>query len=315
LLFSDQRSISLRYGISAFAEAIMFRSIMLSMITVLMAVPATAQQTGNWYYCDTSKAYYPYVTSCSVPWRQVAPISSTPSPARRPEPIQGSPPNLNPPEFCNKPGFGLSTSGLTPDQRRQCYDAIHAAMHEPVGDPADRAQEDAAAQSAVPPPYCKPGFGLVDSGLTGEQRRICEATLVPEVERVGTCEGSPGACREFQKQQEAQREADRKAGYCRFTDPAWRDCLGPSVTVEADNGQIFRAFTAKGISGRSNLGVELLVYFEQQPNAPYYPPNLHRFVFDCKGDYMDIATPNANLQYAPPRSVAGKLSAIACSLP
>ena len=31
---------------------------------------SAAQSNGNWYYCEPTHAYYPNVTSCSVPWRQ-----------------------------------------------------------------------------------------------------------------------------------------------------------------------------------------------------------------------------------------------------
>jgi hypothetical protein len=31
------------------------------------------QQPGYWYYCPTSNTYFPYVTSCDVPWQPVAP--------------------------------------------------------------------------------------------------------------------------------------------------------------------------------------------------------------------------------------------------
>jgi hypothetical protein len=34
--------------------------------------PPPAQET-YWYYCPDSKAYYPYVQSCSEPWVRVAP--------------------------------------------------------------------------------------------------------------------------------------------------------------------------------------------------------------------------------------------------
>lgn len=39
-------------------------------------VQAPPQPTGvppaqSWYYCDSPKGYYPYVSSCSVEWRQV----------------------------------------------------------------------------------------------------------------------------------------------------------------------------------------------------------------------------------------------------
>jgi hypothetical protein len=31
------------------------------------------QPSGNWYYCDASRAYYPYVKQCPGGWREVAP--------------------------------------------------------------------------------------------------------------------------------------------------------------------------------------------------------------------------------------------------
>src|SRR5579885_2328049 len=36
------------------------------------------QQPGYWYYCPTTRAYYPYVASCDVPWQHVAPVPPTP---------------------------------------------------------------------------------------------------------------------------------------------------------------------------------------------------------------------------------------------
>jgi TPR repeat protein len=41
--------------------------------SVLLIAQAHAQQTPHWYYCDASKAYYPLVATCPVPWREVAP--------------------------------------------------------------------------------------------------------------------------------------------------------------------------------------------------------------------------------------------------
>jgi hypothetical protein len=32
---------------------------------------AAAPQTANWYYCESAKAYYPYVAECKEGWRQV----------------------------------------------------------------------------------------------------------------------------------------------------------------------------------------------------------------------------------------------------
>jgi hypothetical protein len=32
---------------------------------------AKAPQAANWYYCESAKAYYPYVTACKEGWKQV----------------------------------------------------------------------------------------------------------------------------------------------------------------------------------------------------------------------------------------------------
>jgi len=39
---------------------------------------APAQQAGMWYYCDSAKAYYPYVKQCADAWR---PVPATPPPS------------------------------------------------------------------------------------------------------------------------------------------------------------------------------------------------------------------------------------------
>ena len=39
---------------------------------------APAQQPGMWYYCDSAKAYYPYVKQCAGAWR---PVPATPPPS------------------------------------------------------------------------------------------------------------------------------------------------------------------------------------------------------------------------------------------
>lgn len=35
--------------------------------------PAPAPEQAYWYYCPDSKAYYPYVDRCAVPWQRVSP--------------------------------------------------------------------------------------------------------------------------------------------------------------------------------------------------------------------------------------------------
>ena len=47
----------------------------------VVAPPAPAPQ--SWYYCDSAKAYYPYVDSCAEGWRAVpATPPATPAPAQ-----------------------------------------------------------------------------------------------------------------------------------------------------------------------------------------------------------------------------------------
>ncbi len=42
--------------------------------------PANSSSAPNWYYCDSAKGYYPYVTQCPEPWRTVPAVP--PGPAR-----------------------------------------------------------------------------------------------------------------------------------------------------------------------------------------------------------------------------------------
>ena len=41
------------------------------------AIQPAAADAGSWYYCNESRAYYPYVKECASPWQRVAP---TPAP-------------------------------------------------------------------------------------------------------------------------------------------------------------------------------------------------------------------------------------------
>lgn len=53
--------------------------------------PSQPQSHGKWYYCDPAKAYYPYVSRCSIPWRAVIP-NSTSSQANVQQPEANAPP-------------------------------------------------------------------------------------------------------------------------------------------------------------------------------------------------------------------------------
>jgi hypothetical protein len=41
------------------------------------APQAQAQPSGYWYYCNDSRAYYPYVKECASAWQRVAPQPGT----------------------------------------------------------------------------------------------------------------------------------------------------------------------------------------------------------------------------------------------
>src|SRR5258708_26711580 len=48
----------------------------------LVSTSAAAQQPApKWYWCEPAKAYYPYVQRCQVPWREVDPNLTAPTPA------------------------------------------------------------------------------------------------------------------------------------------------------------------------------------------------------------------------------------------
>ena len=45
------------------------------------AMPAVASDAGNWwYFCNDTRAYYPYVKECASPWQRVAPFPAPAAP-------------------------------------------------------------------------------------------------------------------------------------------------------------------------------------------------------------------------------------------
>jgi hypothetical protein len=43
-----------------------------------VVAPPNSPSTSNWYYCDSAKGYYPYVTQCPEPWRMVPAVPPGP---------------------------------------------------------------------------------------------------------------------------------------------------------------------------------------------------------------------------------------------
>lgn len=51
--------------------------------TYVAATPSGPAPPATWYYCPTSKTYYPYVTTCTADW-QAVPATSAPPTAQPP---------------------------------------------------------------------------------------------------------------------------------------------------------------------------------------------------------------------------------------
>ena len=81
-------------------------------------------------------------------------------------------------------------------------------------------------------------------------------------------------------------------------------------TIEAADGSVFK-IDQKSITHMTNGSAEMIVYAVEGDD--YNPTNVKRLLFDCRGHYQNIDGGGMVMQYAPPRSVAGQLSAIACA--
>lgn len=77
-------------------ERLLFR--LVAVLAALGAWPVSlAVAQGSWNYCDPLRAYYPYVSSCPAPWRQVPALSPGPPPPNlaSPGPGAGPPPQTS----------------------------------------------------------------------------------------------------------------------------------------------------------------------------------------------------------------------------
>lgn len=81
--------------------------------------------------------------------------------------------------------------------------------------------------------------------------------------------------------------------------------------VEADNGAVYQV-DLNSISYFTNGTAEIIVYAVE--GAGYDPQNTRRLWFDCQGKYRDSTGPGLSpTSYAPQRSIAGRISQIACA--
>jgi hypothetical protein len=83
--------------------------------------------------------------------------------------------------------------------------------------------------------------------------------------------------------------------------PSWR-------TIEADNGAVVR-IDVNSIFRYSNGTADIVTYAMEGDR--YNPENQRKLWFDCQGHYRDETAGGPTL-YAPPRSMVGRISDIAC---
>ncbi|HLG86862.1 MAG TPA: hypothetical protein VKZ79_06655 [Alphaproteobacteria bacterium] len=81
------------------------------------------------------------------------------------------------------------------------------------------------------------------------------------------------------------------------------------MKVEADNGAVYK-IDLNSVEKMQGGSVTALIYIDE--GSGYNPENMRGFIFDCEGHYADTSTASMTM-YAPPRSVAGRLSSIACA--
>lgn len=96
-------------------------------------------------------------------------------------------------------------------------------------------------------------------------------------------------------------------------------CVGDAVAqkaanwkrVEADNGAVYQ-IDLNSISRYNNGTADIVVYAVE--GSSYNPEHMHRLWFDCHGRFRDETGPSfGTMQSAPPRSMAGRISEIACA--
>ncbi len=80
--------------------------------------------------------------------------------------------------------------------------------------------------------------------------------------------------------------------------------------LEAENGLVTKVNTAS-IQHFNTGAAEVLVY-TYVPDTRYDPSKLRRLFFDCAGQFRDQTEGFSPSMDAPPRSIAGRISAIAC---
>jgi len=94
------------------------------------------------------------------------------------------------------------------------------------------------------------------------------------------------------------------------------DCTNPIyqkawARLEAETGEVTKV-NVKSIQHFNNGAAELFAY-TYVPGTPYDPERMRRLFFNCVGQFRDQTEGFGPVLDAPPRSIAGKMSALACA--
>ena len=88
--------------------------------------------------------------------------------------------------------------------------------------------------------------------------------------------------------------------------PVWK-------RIDAENGLVVK-IDMNSIE-RLNTGSVYVVIYSYIPNTRFDPTRLKKLVFDCQGEFSDTQLGvSAGMQMAPPRSLMGDISSIACNV-
>ena len=176
-----------------------------------------------------------------------------------------------------------------------------------------RASESAAGNLIPKTDYPKTGFiSAVELCLPQKERAVMGADAL-SIENSGISDG------QYYKGQRAWgHRAERVAAAVIATlilaSPAFAQSFGKKAnwkTLEADNGAIYK-IDLNSISHYHNGTADMIVYAVE--GSGYNPENMHRLWFDCHGNFRDETGPRfGETEYAPPRSMAGRISEIACA--
>jgi hypothetical protein len=83
------------------------------------------------------------------------------------------------------------------------------------------------------------------------------------------------------------------------------------VSVEADNGAVIKV-DMNSIQRGTGAAIVFTYADEGNPEDAY---KLQGYMFDCRGHYSVMGLSSSPMLYAPPRSVAARISDLACSVP